>query len=72
MIPVMMLNLLLELLLEDASETSVSAEVLRSLSIFEYPEMEESLTAWSKFLSEDVASYAQGGIIGRAFGGACI
>ena len=24
--------------------------------------MEESLTAWTKFLSEDVAEYAQGGL----------
>lgn len=34
---------------------------LRSLSIFEYPEMEESLTAWTTFLAEDVSNYAKGG-----------
>lgn len=33
----------------------------RSLSIFEYPEMEESLTAWTTFLAEDVSNYAKGG-----------
>jgi len=32
----------------------------RSLSIFEYPEMEESLTAWTSFLAPDVQRYAEG------------
>jgi len=36
------------------------AVVLPSLSIFEYPEMEESLTAWTTFLAEDVSNYAKG------------
>lgn len=36
------------------------AVVLPSLSIFEYPEMEESLTAWTSFLAPDVQRYAEG------------
>eukprot|EP00435_Cladocopium_sp_Y103_P060568 s1225_g22.t1 len=36
------------------------AVVLPSLSIFEYPEMEESLTAWTSFLAQDVQRYAEG------------
>eukprot|EP00438_Fugacium_kawagutii_P027217 Skav221320 [mRNA] locus=scaffold2901:201941:206409:- [translate_table: standard] len=36
------------------------AVVLPSLSIFEYPEMEESLTAWTSFLLEDMKKYATG------------
>ena len=37
-----------------------SPSMARSLSIFEYPEMEESLTAWTSFLAPDVQRYAEG------------
>ncbi|CAJ1429630.1 unnamed protein product [Effrenium voratum] len=36
------------------------AVVLPSLSIFEYPAMEESMTAWTTFLASEAQEYAQG------------
>lgn len=38
---------------------------VRSLSIFEYPEMEESLTAWTSFLLPDMQKYATGNVCRR-------